>query len=107
MPKDEVFGLTSQIKRSAVSIPSNIAEGWGRGTDKSFINFLRIAKGSLYEMETQLLIVKELDLTEINLEIFSTIEEIGRMINGLIKSIEKKCKEYRLMILCLLSRKTN
>ncbi len=74
MPKDEMFRLTSQIKRCSVSVSSNIAEGWGRATDKSFINFLRIAKGSLFEMETQLLIVKELKMVSIEDSIFNSID---------------------------------
>lgn len=55
-PTDERFGLTSQIRRSAVSIPSNIAEGAGRDSDKEFLHFLAIANGSVYELETQLLL---------------------------------------------------
>ena len=89
MPKEEIYGLSSQIKRSAVSVPSNIAEGWGRGSNKSFANFLRISKASLFELETQLLLVKELKQIEIDQEIFLNNEEIGKMINGLIKKIEK------------------
>jgi four helix bundle protein len=53
-PKDEMFALTSQMKRSSVSIVSNIAEGWGRESEKSFTHFLRISRASLYELETQL-----------------------------------------------------
>src|SRR5690554_2743249 len=59
-PKEEVFGLTSQIKRCSVSIPSNIAEGWGRNTTQSYVQFLRIARGSLMELETQIIIANEL-----------------------------------------------
>ncbi|MGB3776310.1 MAG: four helix bundle protein [Leeuwenhoekiella sp.] len=57
-PKNKIYGLTSQIRRSAVSIPSNIAEGCGRKTSKDFKNFLSIALGSAFELETQLLIAK-------------------------------------------------
>src|SRR5210317_1293844 len=60
-PKEEMYGLTSQIKRSAISIPSNIAEGSGRGSDKDFNRFLDIALGSSFELETQLIITKELE----------------------------------------------
>ncbi|AZQ57859.1 four helix bundle protein [Maribacter sp. MJ134] len=62
LPKDEKFGLTSQIKRSSVSIPSNIAEGAGRNSQKEFKHFMSIANGSAYELQTQLIIVVELNL---------------------------------------------
>ncbi|KAB1154225.1 four helix bundle protein [Tenacibaculum aiptasiae] len=62
LPSDEKFGLTSQIKRSAISIPSNIAEGAGRNSQKEFKHFLSIANGSAYELQTQLILVIELDL---------------------------------------------
>ena len=59
-PQEELYALTSQIKRASISIPSNIAEGYGRNTDKSFSPFLDISRGSLFEIETQLLIANEL-----------------------------------------------
>lgn len=59
-PKDEIFGLTSQIKRAAVSIPSNIAEGAGRNSDKDFVRFLSIAQGSSYELYTQIVLANKL-----------------------------------------------
>src|SRR4029079_5894193 len=59
-PKEELYALSSQIKRASVSIPSNIAEGYGRNWDKSFNHFLNISRGSLFELETQLLIASEL-----------------------------------------------
>ncbi|MCK7589976.1 four helix bundle protein [Subsaxibacter sp. CAU 1640] len=62
LPSDEKFGLTSQIKRSAVSIPSNIAEGAGRNSQKEFKHFLSIANGSNYELQTQLILLVELNL---------------------------------------------
>jgi len=63
-PREEVFGLTSQIRRAAVSIPSNIAEGFGRGTDKEKIQFYIIARGSVAEVKTQLFLAKELKYVE-------------------------------------------
>jgi len=60
LPDSEKFGLTSQIKRCSISVPSNIAEGWGRASSKNLSNFLKIARGSLLELETQLYLCKEL-----------------------------------------------
>lgn len=59
-PKEEIYGLTSQMRRAAISIPSNIAEGAGRDTDKDFAHFLTIAKGSSFELDSQLILAKEL-----------------------------------------------
>ncbi len=80
-PKDEIFGLTNQIKRSAVSIPSNIAEGAGRNSNQQFIHFLSIANGSLLELETQLLIAKNQNyVSEIELnKCLELIEDIQKM----------------------------
>lgn len=83
-PKEEIYGLTSQIRRSAVSIPSNIAEGCGRKTDKDFSNFLSIALGSAFEFETQLIICKNLNF--ISDEDFKYLEnEIQHIQNMIIK----------------------
>ena len=88
--KEELYGLTSQIKRSAISIPSNIAEGSGRGTDKDFNRFLDIALGSSYELETQLIIAKELEFLsqEDFSKISASLDEEQRMITGLQKSLK-------------------
>ena len=81
-PDVERYGLTSQIRRCAISVPSNIAEGAGRGSNKEFKRFLNIAYGSLYELETQLIISKNLDyLDESSFEeISEEIQEIQKMI---------------------------
>src|SRR5438445_10662784 len=89
--KNETFGLTGQMRRAAVSIPSNIAEGKGRSTDRDFIHFLCNARGSVLEPETQLLIANGLgyitkDQTE---ALTGETEQIGKMLNGLINAIEK------------------
>ncbi len=90
-PKDELYGLTSQIRRCAVSIPSNIAEGHSRDSPKELARFVSIAKGSLAELETQLLIAKELrfgDLATID-NLLQLAEQEGRMLTGLRRSQTK------------------
>lgn len=89
LPSDEKFGLKSQITRAAVSIPSNIAEGSSRNSVVEFKRFLEIAIGSLFEVETQL-IIQELELIESEelKIIFELIEKEGKMINGLINTIK-------------------
>ncbi|OXA94953.1 four helix bundle protein [Flavobacterium hercynium] len=90
-PKDEIYALTSQLKRASVSVPSNIAEGFGRQTNKSFGHFLNISRGSLNEIETQLIIAKELEfITDKNLfnEIMFLIEEESKMINSFCKNLK-------------------
>ncbi|MFK7000849.1 four helix bundle protein [Flavobacterium oreochromis] len=83
-PKEEVYGLTSQMRRCAISIPSNIAEGCGRRTEKDFNNFLGIALGSSFEFETQLIICKNLNFIQI--EDFKFLEsEIQHIQNMIIK----------------------
>ena len=88
-PKEEVFGLVSQMQRAAVSIPSNIAEGHERNSDKEFAQFLCIARGSLAELETQIIIAEKLSYItkEQRISILNNYYEIGRMINGLLKKI--------------------
>ncbi len=91
-PKDEMFGLTAQTRRSAVSIASNIAEGQGRETTKEFLHFLSIAHGSLCELETQLIIGRRLGyLVEESLkEALDLAGEVGRLLNGLIRALKRK-----------------
>jgi four helix bundle protein len=89
LPRDEIYGLTSQLRRGAVSIPSNIAEGQGRASSGEFKQFLGHAYGSLCEVETQLLIAHRLGYLSEN-EFAALCEasaELGRIINGLIRSI--------------------
>jgi four helix bundle protein len=88
-PADEKFGLVSQMRRAAVSIPSNIAEGAARNSRKEFINFLHIAQGSSAELETQILISSNLDFVTPDQAdpLLQELEEISRMIIGLQKSL--------------------
>ena len=91
LPKEEVYGISDQLRRSAVSIPSNIAEGQSRNSAKEFIQFLSIARGSLAELETQLLIcIKVNMLSEDNItEAQNIITEIGKMIKGLMNNLTR------------------
>ena len=90
LPPHEKYGLANQIRRSAVSIPSNIAEGSGRDTPKEFMRFLRIAYGSACELETQLLIARETgkDSSGLALDIARDLEEIRRMVYALIQQLK-------------------
>jgi four helix bundle protein len=86
-PREEMFGLTSQIRRAAVSIPSNIAEGQARPTTGEFKQFLGIAKGSLSELDTQLLIAQNLSYFQEAGDLFDNLAEVGRMLSGLLSSL--------------------
>ena len=88
-PRDELFGLTSQTRRAAVSVPANIAEGYGRGTRQSYAAFLRIARGSLKELETHLLIAERVGLADQNhtAPILTEADHTGRMLGQLIRSL--------------------
>ncbi|WP_289021988.1 four helix bundle protein [Desulfobacter postgatei] len=87
-PKHEQYGLISQMRRSAVSIPSNIAEGHGRNSDKELVRFLDIAKGSIYELDTQIEIARQLNYLKIQEDscISNLLDETSRMLSGLRKS---------------------
>lgn len=94
-PKEEIYGLTSQIKRSAISIPSNISEGAGRNSNKEFIHFLGIANGSSYELQTQLIISNKLNLiSDETLEsLLKPIEEIQKMTYTFQNTLQKQYLE--------------
>jgi four helix bundle protein len=91
-PKREIYGLSSQLQRAAVSLPANIAEGHQRQHSREFLQFLSIASGSLAEVETHLQIAHRLGYIDDKqiAELLNNTSEIGRMLNGLRKSIEKK-----------------
>jgi four helix bundle protein len=91
-PKEEIYGLRSQIRRAAVSIPSNIAEGQGRESVKDFLRHLSIAYGSLCEAETQIVIAGRLGYIEDDAseKLMVRAGEVGRLINGLTRSLSKQ-----------------
>ena len=91
-PKHELYGLTSQIRRAAVSVPSNIAEGQAHYSKPEFRHFLRHARGSLAEVETQLLIARRLNyLSQPPTDkLLNSVAEIGRILNGLIASLDRR-----------------
>jgi four helix bundle protein len=91
-PREERFGLTNQLRRAAVSVPSNIAEGQGRHATRDFLRCLSIAYGSLQEVETQLVIARRLNFLEqsIELQLFGLTSEVARLINGLMNSLSPR-----------------
>ena len=89
-PKEEQFSLTSQLRRCAVSVASNIAEGCGRQTTKETIHFLHIARGSVFEVETQVILANDLKLATLDIdEILSEIERVKKLLNGFINYHKK------------------
>jgi four helix bundle protein len=90
-PRYELYGLTNQLRRAAVSVPSNIAEGQARFSRKEFHYFLSLARGSLVEIETQLIIAENLGylLTEQSQSLLAKAAELGRILNGLLASIKR------------------
>ncbi len=91
-PKQELFGLSAQLNRSVVSVPSNIAEGHGRRTTPDFIHFLSISRGSLNEVETQITLAMRYNyITQTDHdELLDRCGEVGRMLNGLIDALERR-----------------
>ncbi|MBU4272082.1 MAG: four helix bundle protein [Planctomycetes bacterium] len=91
-PREEIYGLTSQIRRAAISIPSNIAEGNGRHTTRDYVHFLGMAYGSVKEVETQVLISERLRYinSDRSGELVQMTTEIARLISGLVNSLNRK-----------------
>jgi four helix bundle protein len=91
-PKEELYGMTSQIRRSAASVPANIAEGNGRESRGDYIQFLRVAQGSLKELETQLMISHRIGLTSAEplKALLDQCDPVGRMLRALIRSLQKR-----------------
>ena len=91
-PRDELYGLVAQMRRAAVSIPANIAEGYGRDSTNSYVHFLRVAQGSLKEVETHLILSERLDLAkeEDTSVILNDCEELGKMLRALIRTLDAR-----------------
>ena len=92
LPREEVYGLSSQIRRAAVSIPSNIAEGYGRKSRNSYTHFLSISQGSLKELETDLILCHRLQFVEqVKIDnVLTQCEEVGRILNVMITKLEQE-----------------
>ena len=92
-PQDELYGLSAQIRRSAVSVPTNIAEGYGRQSKQDYLRFLKMASGSLYELQTQIEISQKLSyISKDDYEvIFNRAKEIERMLSSMIRKVENSC----------------
>ncbi|MBP8063071.1 MAG: four helix bundle protein [Brevundimonas sp.] len=91
-PREELFGLTSQSRRAAASVSANIAEGYGRGTKQAYVNFLRISRGSLKELETHLVLAERVGLasSESTRDLLKHADELGRMLHGLISKVQSQ-----------------
>jgi four helix bundle protein len=91
-PREELFGLTSQSRRAAVSVAANIAEGYGRATRQAYVNFLRIARGSLKELETHLDLAERVGLasSEATRSLLYQTDELSRMLHGLISKVQER-----------------
>lgn len=92
-PSDERYGLIAQLRRAAVSVPSNIAEGAARRSSKEYLHFLAMARGSLSEMDTQLELSARLGFVAVGHEIFRQMEQTGRLLSALIVSIRNKIQD--------------
>ena len=88
-PQDEMYGLTAQMRKAAVSVPSNLADGAARTGRKEFAQFLSVAKGSFSELKSQLLISAELGYLDVKHSIFELVEEVSRLLAGLHRSLSK------------------
>ena len=88
MPEDERFGLTNQMRRAAVSVPSNVAEGFGQGSRSAYLRHLRIARGSLMELDTQYELAFEMEMIRRSPETIDLIAETDRLLQALIRSLQ-------------------
>ena len=86
-PREELYGMTSQLRRSAISVAANIAEGYGRGTKKDYAYFLTVARGSLYELETLIQGYKEVGLIRSAKDLLTSSSELGRMLTAMKQNL--------------------
>ena len=89
-PREEMYGLSTQIRRSAVSVPSNIAEGTGRNTSKELVHFLGVANGSRSELDTQLVVAQRLGLIGADSPVFRQLERVGQLLTALRRSVQTR-----------------
>jgi len=96
-PREELYGMTSQIRRASASVPANIAEGHGRDTRGEYIQFLRVAQGSLKELETHLLLAQRVGLSSTNLvePVLDNCDNLGKMLRALIRSLQSATRESK------------
>jgi len=89
MPSDEKFGLTSQMRRAAVSVPANIAEGYGRGSRQDYLRFVKIARGSAAELETELLLAQRMGLLDVGRCARTTdlVRQVRQLLQGLVRAL--------------------
>ncbi len=101
-PKEELFGLTAQIRRAAASVAANIAEGYGRESRREYLQFLRIAQGSQKELETYLLLAIRVGITTENAiaPVLSDCERVGKMLHRLIRSLQFECPTSAPCVCC-------
>jgi len=95
-PREEIYGLAAQLKRSAISIPSNIAEGAGRNTTKELVYFLGVASGSRSELDTQLVVAQRLGLIGENSSVFGQLERVGKLLTALRRAAQAKAGNAQL-----------
>ena len=95
MPDSERFGLTNQMRRAAVSVPSNIAEGYARQSTDDYIRFLRVSRGSLAELSTQYELATSMKMVEADFPTLDLLAEVDRVLQGLLRSLEEKVRGRR------------
>ena len=86
-PADERYTLVSQVRRASLSVVCNIAEGWGRGSRSDYRRFVQMSRGSIYELQTQMWVARDLGYIQPDCDVFALIEEVDRLVNGLLRAL--------------------